>query len=377
MSVTLSAMALTVPLCALHFGMVSLVGVLTNLLCLWAVTVLFYAIMAACMVGALLPAVGKTIAWAAAWLVRYILSIARTLASIPFSAVYTESIYVVIWLVLCYALLTVYFVLKVRHTKLMLGCAAVGLCAALLFSWLEPRLDEYRVTVLDVGEGQCILLQTQGKNYMVDCGGDNVVDAANLAAQTLLSQGIRQLDGVIVTHFDSDHAGGVTDLLSRIPAKRLYLPGMEDPGSIRKEIEKTARNICWISAEQTVAVEGGLITIFSGKEGTSDNESSLCVLFQPENCDILIMADRSVSGERKLLSQAQLPNLEVLLVGHHGAKTSTGVELLNATLPEIAVISVGAGNRYGHPAQQVLDRLERYGCQVLRTDQLGNIIIRG
>ena len=377
-SVTLSAMVTTTPLCAWYFGTISLVGILTNLLTLWVITALFCGIMAACIAGALWLPLGQGIAWLISWLARYVLMVARLLASLPFAAVYTQSTYIVIWLVLCYALLGVFVLIKYKHPVVLACCMAVSLCFAVGLSYLEPKLDNYRMTVLDVGQGQCILLQAKDRNYLVDCGGDSAEQTADLAAQLLLSQGVNRLDGVILTHYDADHAGGVEALLSRIPADMLYLPDVVDAGNIREPIVKAeAYPIQWITSEQTIVLSDGNITLFAGKESTSDNESGLCVLFQPENCDILITADRSTTGERALLEQTQLPDLEVLVVGHHGSKTSTGLELLNATAPEAAIISVGADNHYGHPAIEVLRRLERYGCRILRTDILGNIIIRG
>ena len=104
-----------------------------------------------------------------------------------------------------------------KKSALVLSCVTViTLFAALVLSWTEPLLDECRVTVLDVGQGQSILLQSQGKTFLVDCGGSDNEDAADKAAETLLSQGISRLDGIIVTHYDADHAGGVENLLSRM-----------------------------------------------------------------------------------------------------------------------------------------------------------------
>ena len=100
-------------------------------------------------------------------------------------------------------------------------------------------------------------------------------------------------------------------------------------------------------------------------------------MFQQGNCDILITGDQSTQGELNLLQQVTLPKLEVLIVGHHGSKYSTGDALLKATMPEIAIISVGADNIYGHPATEVLERLEKYDCEILRTDQMGTVIYRG
>jgi competence protein ComEC len=99
-------------------------------------------------------------------------------------------------------------------------------------------------------------------------------------------------------------------------------------------------------------------------------------LFQTKNCDILLTGDRSAAGELELLERMDLPRLEVLVAGHHGSKHSTSQALLDATQPQVVVISVGANNGYGHPAQELLDRLAELGCTVFRTDLDGTILIR-
>jgi len=100
-------------------------------------------------------------------------------------------------------------------------------------------------------------------------------------------------------------------------------------------------------------------------------------LFQPENCDILITGDRSFDGELALMEHTDLPDLEILIAGHHGSRTSTSWELLNMTRPEIVIISVGEDNHYGHPTWETLERLKLFGCGVYRTDLEGTIIFRG
>jgi competence protein ComEC len=110
---------------------------------------------------------------------------------------------------------------------------------------------------------------------------------------------------------------------------------------------------------------------------SSGNESSMCVLFQPANCDILITGDRGKAGERALIDEYELPQLEVLVVGHHGAENSAGFELLYTLTPDVAVISVSAENNYGHPAKETLERLRLFGCSIVRTDEMGTVIIKG
>ena len=114
----------------------------------------------------------------------------------------------------------------------------------------------------------------------------------------------------------------------------------------------------------------------SGRKVALLDEKAEKTLFQGENCDILITGDRSVSGERALLSQTQLPKVDILVAGHHGAEDSTGIELLHAVRPEVVVISAGRNNRYGHPDAALLNRLRGFGCKIYRTDLQGTVTIR-
>lgn len=371
-SVTLSAMVLTTPLVAYYFGAVSLVGVLTNLMVLWVVSFIFYGIMLVCLTGWFWPAVGAFLAQTIAWPIRYVLAVAKTLAAFPLAAVYTRSIYIVIWLVFCYVLLGVFLLSRNKKPGMLLCCGVIGLCLALVGSWAEVLFDDCRMTVLDVGQGQCIILQSDGKTYLVDCGGSDDEDAADLAADTLLSQGIYHLDGVILTHYDRDHSGGLPYLLSRVSADTIFAPASADENNV---LEQLPENVMLVSEDLQLTFEDTILTIYGPVLPDSGNESSLAVLFRAGNCDILITGDRGEFGERMLLKTAELPELEILVAGHHGSKYSTTAELLETTKPKIAVISVGE-NSYGHPAQEVLDRLEEIGCIVYRTDLYGNLVFR-
>ena len=376
-SISIGASIVTTPLCAYYFGMVSLVGVLTNLLTLWIITYVFYGIMLACVASCIFYPAGTAVAWTVAWGIRYVLWMAKLLASFPLAAVYTRSPYILFWLIFSYVLLAVFLMMKKKRPVLLSCCAALGLCAALTASWMEPDSDSLRMTVLDVGQGQCILLQSDGRNYLVDCGGDSDTAAADEAVALLHSQGIFRLDGLIITHFDTDHAGGAVYLLQRMQADVLLLPNSLDTdghGSVLRGY--TGGQVLEISTATEICFGAAKIHLLPSENGVSDNESGLCVLFQRENCDILITGDRSANGERELMRQIALPELEVLIVGHHGSKYSTCRELLIKTTPEIAIISVGADNTFGHPTQEVLDRLETYGCVVYRTDRDGTVIYR-
>lgn len=377
-SISLGAMLTTTPLTAFYFGTVSIISPVTNLLCLPMVTIFFCGIIASCVLGVIWMPLGTAAAWVISWVARLILGVAHVLASLPLAAVYTQSIYIIAWLVLCYLLLTVFLICKQKRPVILGSCAAISLCLALLASWAEPLMDDYRLTALDVGQGQCVLLQSGGRTYMVDCGGSYDDDAADVAAATLLSQGITRLDGLILTHYDADHAGGAVELLKRVSTEVLILPeGEDDKGFEEKLLDGFAGEVIRGDEDLQITWGDSEITVFASKYFGNSNESSLCVLFHEEECDILISGDRGVLGEIILLHGADIPELDVLVVGHHGSSGSTGEELLAATKPKQAVISVGVNNPYRHPSAATLGRLEAYGCRVRRTDLEGTIIIRG
>lgn len=377
-AISVSAMVLTTPLTAYYFGTISLVGALTNLLTLWVVSLIFYAAMAACLICWIWLPLGKGIAWCTAWAIRYVLWIAKEIAAFPLAAVYTKSPYIIAWLVFCYVLFTGFLFMKKRRPLVLICCAVLGLCLALLCSWMEPLIGDYRVTVLDVGQGQCILLQSKGKSFLVDCGGDGDEKTADIAAETLLAQGVSHLDGLILSHFDRDHVGAAENLLERIPVDMVYLSSAPDEMGVGSRISgAVGGKVCSVDQITDLTYGDMQITLIPDDIRISGNESSLCVLFHTKKCDILIIGDRSRTGERRLMNEILLPKLDVLIVGHHGSDTSTSMELLEATKPRMAVISVGADNPYGHPKKAVLDRLAAFDCLIYRTDTEGTIIIRG
>ena len=377
MGVTLSATVVTIPLSAFYFGTVSLIGIVTNVLVLWVVSFVFYGIMLTCLLGALWLPLGKAVGWLIGWLIRYILWMADVLSSVPYASVYTCSVYIVIWLIVSYGLFALLLFAKRKRPMLTMGCSAVILAVALFAAWLEPRTDDFRMTVMDVGQGQAILFRDEGKTYLVDCGGSSAETAADVVAQHLLSQSVFRIDGLILTHYDVDHSGGVPFLLSRINVDKLYLPDMADDGSVKELLRQMySDRILWIEKTSKIQYEAAEITMIPGENGKDENENSMCILFQAEDCDILITGDRNQMGERELIQNYPLPKVELLIAGHHGANTATGFELLSATQPKVVAISVDKDNRYGHPSRELLERLNMLGCHVYRTDRDGMIIFR-
>lgn len=370
-SLSLSAMFLTTPLCAYYFGMVSLIGPVTNLLTLWVISFVFCGIMAVCGLYLLIPSCAQFLAGCVSAPIRYVLLTAKILAEVPMAAVYTASVYITVWLVFVYLMLLCFLFSRNRRPKVLTCCAVLGLCAALLAGWTENLLPQVQFTVLDVGQGQCLLFQTEGRTFLVDCGGDSDSAAADRAAAELLSRGISRLDGMILTHLDRDHAGGAVNLLTRLPTDLLILPAV--PSELAFE---TGGEILYASEPLALRVGNTNIEIYPPTFPGNSNEMSLCILFDTEKCDILVTGDRSGFGERALLRYARIQDVDILVAGHHGSRHSACEELLAAVTPEIVCISVGKYNSYGHPAPELLQRLQDFGCSIYRTDQHGTITIR-
>ena len=376
-AVTLSAMSITTPLVAYYFGCVSIVGVLTNLLVLWVISFVFYGVMLCLAISLVSTGLATLLGAVLTMPIGFILGTSRFLSKLPMAAVYTASPYVVVWLCCTYLLLIIFLLQRRKHPKWLLLSIALTLLISQACAWFEPLGDGLRMTVLDVGQGQSILLQSEGKTFLVDCGGDDGEKAADVAAEALLSQGIARLDGIIVTHYDEDHTGGIPHLLTRIKTDRLILPDMEDERQIADAlITKANAAVEYISRDMLYTFAEANLTIIAPFSHQSDNENSLCVLFHREDCDILITGDRGEWGEKMLLYNHTLPDLDLLVVGHHGSASSTSEALLTVTRPEIAVISVGEDNRFGHPSEEVLERLMHFGCQIYRTDIHSTIIYR-
>lgn len=375
LAVSLGAVSLTTPLCAMYFGAVSLISPLTNLLVLWMVTFVFYGIMAACAIGSVIMSAGQAVGWVVSWAIRYIEGVCKLMSRVPLAAVYTNCMPVIMWLVFVYILVAGLVICRKKRPVITVSLALLSLCIALLASWIPSMIDECRMTVLNVGQGQSIILQSQGRTFLVDCGGSYEEDAADLAAERLLSMGIDRIDGLILTHYDADHTGGVAYFMTRIRVDAFYFPVWEEDDLIGQQLG-TMDGVCLVDRDMILQYDSVKITLVTSQRVNSKNESSLCVLFQTENCDILLTGDRSAAGELELLERLDLPKLEVLVAGHHGSKNSTCQELLNATQPQVVVISAGKYNAYGHPADELLERLDTQGCTVFRTDRDGTITIR-
>ena len=376
-SVSLSAVLLTMPLTGIYFGSVSIIGLFANLLTLWLFNLVFCGIGIAVLLSLIYIPLAGMLGWILAWPIRFALKAVHLLARFPLAAVYTESLFVILWLVLVYVLLAVFLLLKRKKTRWFVVSGLAGLCLSLLLSWVIPGMSGQCLTMLDVGQGQCLILEAEGSTFLVDCGGDSDRSAADMALRTLYSRGITKLDGVILTHMDQDHVGGAMLLLQWMETDYLMYPATEDPSDIQQLENLKADTLLPLTKDWSQHGDGFDIQVFYPGSGQNENENSLWILFCGEKYDILITGDATQRTEKQLLKRVDLPYVDVLIAGHHGDENSTSWELLQEVSPNTVLISVGQDNRFGHPEAELLDRLNRFGCEVYRTDQCGTITYKG
>ena len=380
-STTVGALVFTLPLSVIHFGTISLIAPVTNLLTLWALSLAFPLGILACILGLISVPVGIIAAFPVTYAVRYIVFVARALAAIPFSAVYSSNPYILIWLAYIYVVFVTLPLYRVAIKQYLLpSCLAIITICAILF--VSPFLfSDYKnsITVLDVGQGLSVVFYSDDKIAVVDCGSTSGENAGFITHEYLSNQGKFVIDLLILTHFHDDHINGVEYLLSRMNVAAIAIPdpeGFFQAEDIIQLARKCGTDIIYVTETLRVSLgDTDLIIYPPPLYGESSNERGLCVL-SVGSINALITGDMSASAERSLLRFAALPDIDILVVGHHGSRFSTSEELLSAVKPEIAVIPVGR-NSYGHPSEEVLLRLDYYFINILRTDHSGHITIRG
>ncbi|MDP2967482.1 MAG: ComEC/Rec2 family competence protein [bacterium] len=273
-----------------------------------------------------------------------------------------------------------------KDKKIVLG----GIILLLIFNILAwfvvydlSKIRYLEVIFFDVAQGDAIFIKTpQGHQILIDGGPDSVI-LEKLGKELPFYD--RTIDLVILTHPESDHLTGLLDVLRSYKVKNILWTGiLIDSAGFKKWAELIKQE----NAKIYIAQSGQKITIgktsfeilipFENLENKSvkdANNTSIVLRLDFGEISLLFTGDIYKSAERELLSLAKQLDTDVLKVGHHGSKTSTAEEFIIVVSPEIAVISVGRNNSYGHPYQETLDTLEKYGIRIFRTDLNGDIKI--
>lgn len=379
----LGAQLFTLPVAAARFGYVSAVSPLSNILCLWLISLLYQGGYAAVLLTAFMPAAGSAAGGILSWGVRYIRWVTGLLRTLPCACVYMLEPLNVLWLAFTYVLFIAAW-LRGRNGRGFRLTAPV--CLSLIFlyaSALTVRLswdNGMRVTALDVGQGESVVLTCGPRSVVVDCGGSYVTHDAARAAVSFLRAGQRQrVDALILSHLHADHVNGAEELISRMDVDTLYLPQSPDTDGFLEPILNAARErgtrVRRVTEDTSLTVGDMELTLWAPLLDGDENENCLIVMAGQGDFEVMITGDSPAAAEWLLCARNDLPDTEVLVVGHHGSRTSTCEAFLEEIRPDTALISVGYNN-YGHPHYEVLRRLKSCHVEIHRTDEEGNITVK-
>jgi len=255
----------------------------------------------------------------------------------------------------------------------------ITLITALLF-WLGVlERPLYSVTLFDVGQGDSLFVEWHDGTQMLVDGGPST-DVLSRLGEVMLPWD-RSIDFLVLTHPHADHVRGLYAVTERFQVGTIVatqVPYFTDwyEGFLQ---DSSARKIPIVAPWDAAWPEGAalLYPISPSDMVASDNVNESSIVLQiGDNQRALLMGDAGVLVEQRLLSQDRLRSIDVLKVGHQGSRGSTSAAFLRAVQPGIALIPVGDDNRYGHPHDEVLNRLRDFGARVLRTDQSGTIRVR-
>jgi competence protein ComEC len=388
------------PLMAQQFHRITLAGPFANLVAVPLTTILVPLGFLSLGAGLVVRPIAHLLAFPLIWLTSLLVHLTNWFAHLPrWSYRIPGPRFWLLVLFFC-LLATVAAAARLRATLALRTCVAILLiCGALIALHPFPPetiFGKLEVTALDVAQGDSLfVVSPQGKTMLIDSGGAfggfrpqehyaGLDPGEEAVSPYLWSRGFQRLDIVALTHAHQDHIGGLTAILENFPVGQLWI-GREVSSAAQLALEELARrkNIPIQHERRGNAMDWDGVRIqvlwpeIAPEEFalSAKNNDSLVLRFTFGKRVILLPGDIEKQAEREIAAETPQDALRanVLKVGHHGSKNSTLEEFLDRVQPQVAIISAGADNPYGHPSPEVLERLERAGVRVFRTDLNGAI----
>ena len=390
---TLCATIGTLPILLYHFKSFTFLSFLSNLLVVPLIGIFLLAGMIFLLIATLFPFAGSLLAMPVAFLGKSILVMLDGINdlgnALGFLMINRGGLTIVeISLLLLFSfLISGYFFLKSPRIKNTVTASACMLALLLVLIPLYPR--NLVVTILDVGQGDSILIETPGgQNYLIDGGGylfsKSSEISENVLYPVLYSKHIEKLDGVFLSHNHVDHVQGIEELVSdEYPIDNLFMSIQTNSETLLNQSFVPVTLLKKGSAVK--GTDGVEIKVFSPNGETSpkaddeQNNASLVMGLSYKDTNMLFCGDIEKESEALLLAdmkeETAHKDYQIIKIAHHGGKNSSTSEFLEAVDPEMAVISVGAHNYFGHPSDEALSRLQQLDIKTLRTDENGAVEI--
>lgn len=403
------------PIQMYYFNSFSLYSVFANIISLPLVTVISFGGFISAVLALIKPLASpicfvfdlvlNPVLSALVWVSDYFSKLPHSLIQVPQPSLWQIILYYTL-------VLLITLILKIGTNKKFVFATA-GVFLALVISSVHFSEHTLETIAFDVQNADAFLIKTPQDKYFLIDSGKMAYNGGNTQAKMIIlaylkDKGIKNIEALIITHFDSDHAGGAVDLINNLNIKNVYVNSLDDKSNLAKKIYAAGKNKIKLARNNEIIYTEGNLKIKNFVAGLdSDNENSIITLISyikappqkpdfnlvsrvgslthhrqadeafaaalPENFDELFMGDAGVEAFEKI--QKYLPeHVEVLKVGHHGAKNVVDKMFLDRINPDMAVISTGINN-YGHPNGVTLEVLQNHNVKILRTDRQNAIKI--
>lgn len=393
--VSFVAQLASIPILLSYFYEISLISVMSNLLFvpLFSVVIL-PLVLITYLAGIFFPFVSDFFLYLVSFFVSFANNVSASLASFPYASIVIGKPSPVILLLYLVTYLVFFISWEKEKGKKTFALLLLPIIPV-FFQVAIPYLSPYgKVVFIDVGQGDSILIRLpyNRANYLIDTGGtisfhkeaweqrrNQFETGEDILVPFLKSEGVRKLDKLILTHGDMDHIGGAPTVLSNLRIEEILIPFSPERSEMEKKVmgiaETKQTKVRIVGAGARWKVGQDLFQVISPLEHLEDkNEGSIVLYASFGGKRWLFTGDLGESGETELVKQYSRMNVDVLKVGHHGSRTSSSEVFLDTIQPEIAVISAGEGNRYGHPHAEVLEGLKDRKVKLFRTDTHGAVI---
>lgn len=249
----------------------------------------------------------------------------------------------------------------------------------IVYLYFYPLIfPQEKVLIIDVGQGDSILIQSNKKSILIDTGG-NFLSSSNSISERILvpllkSKGIKSLNYLILTHGDYDHMGEAINLVNNFKVEKVIF-NCGEYNDLEKELIRVLNknNIKYYSCIKELNLDKYKLQFLNTKEYDNENDNSNVIYFNYNNYKFLFMGDAGIEREKDILDKYNLKEITFLKLGHHGSNTSSSKYFIDSINSKYSLISVGKNNRYGHPKDSVLDILKK--SIIYRTDKDGSIEI--
>jgi len=379
-----AAQLFTLPILVHDFHRLSLAGVLATPLAAVPLTLVLAVGLPYLAGGAFVPGVGEVLAWLLARGAELFLLLPRWLGRGGWGNLFLPEPWPG-WYLLYAGALGLLLLPGRRRRAGWIAFAAVCL-SAFLFPRPFDRAPGSAFVVLDVGQASAQAVVGEGGLVLVDCGDSawrGPSSARTVVEPFVASLGLRQVGGVVLTHWDADHAGGVPDLLRDLPVGFIAYPAADPPGEglptrVVALCRKRGVALVPLGRGDRFASAGARWQILHPGRTTAlpgENDRSLAAAVDVDGLRLLFTGDLEAAGERELLMGGEPLAAWAVMVPHHGSQTSSTPGLVAAVSPRLACVTVGAANRFGHPRAEVVARWSAAGARVVRTDRDGALLL--